>query len=143
MEKGDIFYFVDMSIGKVTKHKIIEIVKPCTQGKKEGITFSNFKCRTYEVWFIVNPSIENSYESFSKFIGTNKTYMVFTKVEDAQKALIELVLPLIIKSEQRVADHLIKQYHKLIQKVEKIEKEIESNTENFDKKCNVLKNKFV
>lgn len=141
MEKGDIFYFVDMSLGKIIKLKVKE--KFMVASGKDGVKFVNFNYRTSEGWIYINPTPENYCKPFSRFYGTNKNYLVFTKVEDAQKALINFVLPKTLESKQLLAEVITKEYHELIQKIEEIENKITSNTEKFDKKCNALRNKFV
>jgi len=143
MKVGDIFYFVDNSLGKITKHKIIELIPPCTQGKSESITFSDLKYKAHPSNIRLNPIPENYFTSFTKFYGTNKCYLVFTEIEDAQKALINFILPQLVAEEQAIADDLIETYQKIIERVSKLENEIKINTENFDKKCNALKAKFV
>lgn len=142
MKVGDIFYFVDNKLGRVSKRKIVECVPPCTQGKSESVSFTG-GIKTHPIWVYINPTPENYFCKHTKFFGSSKTYFIFTEVEAAQKALVEYVLPNIIEKQQRQADEIIKQYNKLIQEVEKTEIEIKSNTEKFYKKCNALKNKFV
>lgn len=137
IKQGDIFYFVDADLGKVTKQKVEEI------NHRSIVSFSYFKYVIHKDCIFLNPVPKDYFQSFSKFFGTNKSYLIFTEAEDAQQALIDYVLPQILEVQQMIADEIIKKYHKLIDKVEGLEKDLLKNKKDFNKKCNALKSKFV
>jgi hypothetical protein len=137
IKQGDIFYFVDADLGKITKLKVSEILE-------NGIVqFSNFKSVIHKDVVFLNPAPKDYFCSHSKCYGTKKPYFIFTKAEDAQQALVDYILPQILEVQQNIADNITKKYHKLIDKVEKLEKDLIKNKKDFNKKCNALKSKFV
>ena len=136
MTIGDIFYFVDADLGKVTKHKLVSC-------NGNIVKFSNIKYGASLICIRQNPTPENYFQSYTKFYGTNKSYLIFTEVEDAQQALVDYILPQILEVQQMIADNITKKYHKLIDKVERLENDLIKNKQDFNKKCNVLKAKFV
>lgn len=142
MKTGDIFYFVDVALGKVSKHKV-KIVPPSTLKQYESVKFSNLSYTTILSNVFINPSPENYFTSNTKFYGTNKCYLVFTEAELAQRALVDYVLPKKAEKIKEESDRIIAQYHTIVAKSEAVEIELKNNTENFDKKCNALKKKFV
>lgn len=144
MKLGDIFYFVDISLGKVSKHKIIELVPPCTQGKSECVRFSSISQITHPSYVRINPTLGQSINAISTgFYGTNKTYLVFTEVEAAQRALIDFVLPNKIEIEARMCNLKREEFNLAVEKMNKSENNLKEQKEKFDKKCNALKKKFV
>ena len=137
IKQGDIFYFVDADLGKITKLKVSEILE-------NGIVqFSNFKSVIHKDVVFLNPAPKDYFCSHSKCYGTKKPYFIFTKAEDAQQALIDYVLPHILEVQQEIANEIVRKHIKLIEKVEKIEQDLINNKKDFNKKCNALKSKFV
>lgn len=142
MKEGDILYFVDINLCKVTKHKILEIVPPCTDGKYELVTFTG-NIKTHPNCIHINPASKDYFHKNTKVWNSKKCYLVFTEVEDAHKALNDYVLPRKVETEQKYLELLRDNYFKALEKFEALEVEVKKNKENFDKKCNALKKKFV
>lgn len=125
MKVGDTFYFVDVVLGKISKHKVKDIVPPCTQGKSEYITFSSLPHKFHPSYFrCINPVPENYFFSNVK-TPSKKCYLVFTNKKLALEALVNYVLLTNIDEEKRTALELIELYNKKIQNVQDLEKKIE------------------
>ncbi len=147
MKIGDILYFVDPKLCKVSKHKIILIIenKIDTNRDYDTIRFSNLKTSAYRVRLKLNPQHNKlyHYDSYSQMVSSVKSYLIFSRAEDAQKALVEFVLPELIKKQKIEADNIINSYNKLIEKVEQTQLQLQKETEKFKDKCNALEKKFV
>jgi hypothetical protein len=144
MKIGDIFYFVDLSTCKVSKHKVIELVPPCTQGQSEYVKFSYpLYYRTHPSYVHINPTPEEYPFKNTKFYGTVKCYLVFTEVEDAQRALVDYVLPKKIETEMEFCDLKREEFNMAVNRMNEAENKLKEQKEKFDKKCNALKKKFV
>jgi hypothetical protein len=144
MKIGDIFYFVDISQCKVSKHKVIELVPPCTQGKSECVKFSYIPYRTHPSLIKINPILGQDIHRISTgFMHSSKTYLVFTEVEDAQRALVDYVIPRKIEIEAEMCELKHEEFNKAVERMNNVENKLKKEKENFDKKCNALKKKFV
>jgi hypothetical protein len=149
MKVGDILYFVDISLGKVSKHKI-NTVKPNNSFPKGDyaciIVFTGIRAYTYRSDVFLNPTDKTYFNSHTKMRNSHKTYLVFTKVEEAYASLMNYVIPRLIEQEQKKADEMIKEYHKLIEKVEDLEDKymkLTDKSDYFENTCNALEKKFV
>lgn len=148
---GNIYYLIDFNSAKISKIKIQEIKKDISLGKDvyDRIIF-NYNSYALFRETLTNKLISNinlESEMYPKqmfvFRNSNKTFLIFSDVKIAQKTLINFVLPTRLEQKKEEADKLIKEYQKIISKVEEIETSIQDNKENFDKKCNSLEKKFV
>lgn len=144
MKLGDIFYFVDVDLAKISKHKVIKLVPPCTQGENEHVKFSYLSYPTHPNNVIINPTLGQNIKAVATgFYGTNKTYLVFTEVEAAQQALVDYVIPKKIEREAEYCQLKREEFHTAVERMNAAENELKKQKENFDKKCNALKKKFV
>lgn len=139
---GDTFYFVDIALGKITKHKLFED-EYVGDVELPHIYFSGGKYRIQLVHFKYNCTPEDYAYSSIHFWGSSKNFLVFTEVEDAQKCLIDYILPSKLEIHKKAADKLGKEFQKLLNKAERVEAEIKRNTEKSSQICNALKKKFV
>ena len=135
---GDTFYFVDISLGKITKHKLFED-EYVGDGKLPHFYFSGGKYRIQLFHFKYNCTSEDYAYSSIRFWGSNKNFLVFTEVEDAQKCLIDYVLPANLDIQKKAADKLGKQFQQLLDKAERIENEIKRNTDKSSQYVTPLK----
>ncbi len=146
MNVGDIFYFVDVSVGKVLKCKITEITYRFSLNQGATIYFYGTGLGNRQVYkdnIFLNPTPENYFTSNTKLHYSSKCYLVFTEAELAQRALINYALPKKAENIQKDSDEIIKKYHEIVSKIQSVETEIKNQTEKFDNKCNALKKKFV
>ena len=146
MKVGDILYFVDINLGKISKHKITTIGKcnSFANGDYDIIRFSNFKSYCYRVDLILNPAQDMFFGSHSIMRNNQrKSYLIFSKPEDAQQALVDYVLPRILEKHKKQSEELIQQFNKLVETAQGIEKQIEKEKKDFTKKCNALNKKIV
>jgi len=146
MKVGDILYFVDISLGKVSKHKI-NTVKPNNSFPKGDyaciIVFTGIRAYTYRSDVFLNPTDKTYFNSHTKMRNSHKTYLVFTEAENAYESLVNYVLPRILEKKIQLSNELRESYFTSIEEVSKFEAELKKNKDSYDKKCNALKNKFV
>lgn len=135
MEKGQWLYFVDVNLGKITTHLILEYH---VAGEGWNKNFDTIKI-TGSKYTIMVGDLENSLDmlnpnkeeymmgrrTFNFRNATTKKYLVFTDKKLAQEALVDYVLPSILIKKQKVADEIIKDYQSLIKSVEETEKKLE------------------
>ncbi len=145
MKVGDILYFVDIKLGKVSKQKIVSIKenKSLNLNRYDMISFSHTGVSMFRSDLVLNPIKENFFSSYSISRNSRKSFLIFSNPEDAQQALVEYVIPKILEMQQKEADNLINAYNMLIGKVEETTNQLEKEKTNFNKKCNALKNKIV
>jgi len=145
MKVGDILYFVDISLGKVTKHKIntIKVNNSFTRGDYDVLVFTGIKAYAFKSDILLNPTSETYFHSHTKMRNSNKTYLVFTEAENAYESLVNYVLPRILEKKIQLSNELRESYFTSIEEVAKFESELKKSKDSCDKKCNALKNKFV
>ena len=146
MKVGDILYFVDINLGKISKHKIIAISESnaIAHNHYDVIRFSNLKSYLFRIDLYLNP-LPMNYFNFHSIMRNNqrKSYLIFSKPEDAQQALVDYVLPRILEKHKKQSEELIQQFNKLVETAQGIEKQIEKEKKDFTKKCNALNKKIV
>jgi hypothetical protein len=143
MKVGDTFYFLDISLGKISKHKLFE-ESHLNDVECPHLHFSGVgKFRIGHIHFRYNCTPEDYAYSSISFWCSSKNFLVFTEVEDAQKCLIDYILPSKLEIHKKAADKLGKEFQKLLNKAERVEAEIKRNTEKSSQICNALKKKFV